>query len=273
MSFDFTTILDSETCLTTTSTKQAMLGARGVTEDGRVFRYAQAGATNLVAHRVMCNAIESCYSTSTFVVSAATQDAGATYFLIGDPATGSAVKDYFEDGWFFVNSTDTAYAQMVQIDSHPAWASTTALNSANYINLKRPGLVKLLPTSTALIKTIPSLYKSLIVMPGDPASSTLLQVPMGVTPTTVTATYYFWLQTGGPALVLGDVGYDQSNDLAGMKAVLASGGTGAFLALNLSGAVTGTDSGISWHLPEIGWIMTANPADTFFTMVYLTMAL
>ena len=272
MSFEYTTPLDQETALTTSSDKRAMLGARGITEDGRVFRYAQAGATDLVAYRIVCNPVESAYSTSTFVVSSAVYAAGTTYLLVGDPATASAVKNYFEDGWFFVNSTDVALHQVVQIDSHPAWASTTALGSANYVNLKRPGLVKALATSSGMIKAIPSLYKSVIVMPGDPASSTLLQVPLGVPQTTVTATYYFWLQTYGPALVLGDIGYASSNDLAGFKAVLASGGTGAFNALKLSGAVTGSDSGIEWHIPEIGWIMTANPADTFFTMVFLTMA-
>ena len=58
MSFPNTVQLSEEQTVTIASAQSVPLGTRGVTTDGRVFRYAQAGATALTAHKLVISAAQ-----------------------------------------------------------------------------------------------------------------------------------------------------------------------------------------------------------------------
>ncbi len=298
MSFPYTVYLAPEQERQTTSAQKLPLGTRGVTEDGRAFRYSQAGATELIAYQIQQAAAESSFTTATdqriyYGPSGATDrytKAGTTQVLIGGDAThtvggatvgmGTAANDY-KDGWLFIGCTSTGgvatdYMQAVRIHSHPALASSTALGSGNYIYLYPPGLLRTVSTDTFVsVKVMASPYKKVIANAITTNVAFNYGVPVGVTPCMVTASYYFWLQTWGPALVLADAagGARSPADIAGIKATVSSGTTGAYCPPIAGSTSITTDTGLtSYHVPSIGYIMTAPPAASNYTMLMLQIA-
>ncbi len=278
MSFPYTVYLSPEQVLQETSVQRLPLGTRGIDEEGRSFRYTQNGATALVANRIVVAAAESPWSTATDVVFSSVYAAGATQVNIGGEATaalglGTAVDD-FKDGWLVVNSTDITYNQSVRIKSHAALASSTALGSANKLNLYPPGLPKLTATSTGLVKLVANPYKKVIVFAG--AAQVVGKGDargQGVPLFAVTASYYFWLQTWGPCLVrAGGSGGSVPADRAGQNAYLSTGDTGSYGA-HSTWAITDTATAeYQSFVPKVGVIMTAAPAATFYSMVDLQFA-
>ena len=277
MSFDTDVKLDLRQILIESATKTHELGTRGQMEGGRVFRYAKAGATALVPYRLVSGPAETPFSTATDIAFYSAYAAGSTYVKIGGQATDtqSATADSYADGWLLVFSTDTAYCQFASIHSHSALASSTALGSANDVWLKFPGLQKTVATDTSMVKLIRNPYGGVIVQAGGPASVGAPRYPMGVPQFAVTAGYYFWLQTWGTTLIRGQGGGEETTaDKAGVLAILSTGDTGGFSAPSTGLAWDDTSSGhfAQTHLAPIGIIMTANPADNFYTLVNLTLA-
>ncbi len=247
------------------------LGTRGVTPDGRVFRWAQAGGTALKAHRLMIPVAQGPWSTATDIALATGVTAGATgvkiYLGATDTEATRLVADFYKDGYMIVPSTDEDYNQMAPIHSNPALASNTALNSANWFYFKNP-LAKAVATSTSLPKFVPNPYKFVQVLTDNRG------MPLGVTPIAVTANYFFWLQTWGPALVKADTGAQSCADQQpGWFVVAATGGTGAICMPSTNVSMSyDTDSGGAMALGAIGNLITAPAADTFHALVELRLS-
>lgn len=276
--FGYTVNLSPEQLTQQSSTQRLPLGTRGITEDGRVFHYAQNGATALVAHKIVVSAAESPWSTATDVVFSSTYAAGTTQVGIGGEATatdfGTAAND-FKDGWLLVNSTDTTYRQQARIHSHPVGlASSTALGSANVLNLYPPGLPLAAATSTGLVKLIANPYKKVVVFAGG--NQTIGKADaraQGVPLFAVTASYYFWLQTWGPCLVLsGGGGAKTAADRAGVEARLSTGDTGAYGSAGETVLDDTSTAVLQRELAPVGVIMTASPAANFYSMIDLKFA-
>lgn len=109
----------------------------------------------------------------------------------------AATADQYKDGWF-VPIDGTGQGQLRQIDTHPAADASATLE-----------LTVTDPFDTALgtgeVSLVKNEFADVVVHPGM-AATTGNNAPIGVNPVVVpdgsTDTQYFWMQVGGPALVL-----------------------------------------------------------------------
>ena len=282
MSFPTTVYVGEEQTQETSATQVLPLGTRGLTDDGRVFRYAQAAATDIKANRLCISmSDEGPASTATDQRLYSPYAVGSTMvqLYLSTIALPVLAADYFKDGYLMVNSTDVAAYQMCQINSNEALASATAaLGTAalhNTVYLKPPGLKKLGDTDTGNVKLVRNPYKGLVL-------STVANgpgLPMGITPCAVAASYYFWLQTWGPTIATITAGIGNVHDvMAGEPVYWSTGGAGTLCGFCTGGTATGqaapfdTDSGFSHMMGAIGTVMTAAPAANMYCMVNMTMA-
>lgn len=276
MSFPTTIYLTNAEVKATTVVKALPLGIRGVASDGRVFRYAQAGATALSPFKIVRSATLGPWSTMS---ACGVQDpvrrvtsylAGAKSIKWSMGATGAAAANLFEDGYLIVGSTDTAETQMARIGTHNALASATILNSDNEISIPE-GLDLDLSTETDVMpRLIPNAYKHVIIAselpPGGVVGVPVINVPIN---------YYFWLQTWGPCLVLEDVSGRADSNLyhQGLQAYIATGGTGA-VGLPSSGMTGSLDSDSQGCvlIGAIGVYMNNPQKDTAYGLINLRLA-
>ena len=174
------------------STKKYKLGTRLVIGE-RVFRYAQAGAAAIAPGELLQSAVNGGSATLQTGLTIATASAVGDAFGYATVGTDTIAADLFADGWYLV--TDGTEAQgrgmMYKIKSHPASAhATTKFTFYDAI----PRLI----STSAKATLIANLYKGVIQAP----VSTATGMAVGIAPRSVQASYYFWLQTWGPANAL-----------------------------------------------------------------------
>jgi len=283
MSFPNTITLSEEQVLEISATQENPMGTRAMTEDGRVFRYAQASATDIKANRlcISVNETKGGLNTATDQRLYDNYAVGTTmiqvYLSTMTTAGDTYPVNFFKDGYMFVNSTDVAAYQFCQIDSNVALSSATAaLGTAaanNTIYLKKPGLKKVGDTDTGSVHLTANPYKgvSISTVANGPG------IPLGINPVAVTASYYFWLQTWGPAIAPSGEGVGLAKDkYTGAPlfwSTAIAGCAGGRMTASASGYIADdTDSGFAANLGKIGNIMIGAPADNMYHMVNLTLA-
>ena len=195
----------------TSSTQVQALGSIGETADGRVYRYAKAGASNLVAGNLQVNAdLDSNVVNKT---AAAAVAIGA--FSVGFTAGGSQTLDAYKDGFLTVNdATGEGITYAVRGNT-----SGTAVTVA----LKEPIVVALTTSSEVTLKK--NTWDSTVISATDQADQAV-----GVPNTAVTAAYYYWAQTRGEAGVLADEAVAK-----GLALTIGTGTAGAVEALDAAG--------------------------------------
>ena len=279
MSFPTTVYLSEEQIQSTSSTQKMPLGTRGCATDGRIFRYAQAGATALKAYRLCISAAEGPASTATDQVLYSAYAVGSTMaqIYLSTIALPVLSANYFKDGYLMIESTDTEIHQICPIDSSEALNSATAAagtaGAGNTVWLKPPGFKKAGVTSSGLVKLVANPYK-LVVVSTDANGPGF---PVGIPPVTVTANYYFWIQTWGPTLALAGEGISASIDKGQGKSLFWSTGSTGGVAGGVTASASGyvpadTDSGFAREMGKVGTLITAAPAASFFHMINLTIA-
>jgi hypothetical protein len=172
-------------------TQKYPLGCRFAKNDGRVFRYAKAGAADLVAGNLISSAaLNGAVTTVQTDLTPAAAAAGA-YEVTAAIATTEQPKNTFKDGWLGVTDGDAANAMgdLYRIKSHPLSATNIV------VTLEEP--LKRAITTDSRISLLGNLYKAVIQCAATPDG-----VVVGVCPTVVTTLYYCWLQTWGIANVL-----------------------------------------------------------------------
>lgn len=163
------------------------LGQRAVSDDGRVFRYVLAGASDLVAGNcIQSSAIIPNHLANTPPAVAV----GATSFTYTPGATAGAAGLY-ADGFLQVDTTP-GNGYTYSVSGHAAIASSTAFT----LNLKDPIQVAL--TTSSRVGLIVNPYKNVIQFPVTTATGTLV----GVATYVITAAQYGWVQTWGLCSVL-----------------------------------------------------------------------
>lgn len=183
------------------NTGQPQLGVRGVTGDGREFRFCQAGASNLVVGNLL-QAPAQIANHRRLTPTAAS--AGATSVTVTLGATLVSANQY-NQGWLVVedDSGGTGGFQY-QIKNTPA----AALSAALTVTLADPLVVAI--TASAHVSLVLNPYSGVIQMP-----STATSAPVGVAlpvsqPASqsagITANYYGWVQERGVATVLSEGG-------------------------------------------------------------------
>lgn len=167
---------------TISSTPIHPLGAKGISVDGRIFRYAKAGATALAPGKLTVAAD----------ITANHEDiAFATAGVIGDRtvsvtvgATAVAASEYC--GGYLVIIDDTGEGHTHLIEEHDSSDGSEAIN----VDIK-PGLLEATTTSTT-VALVRNAYHSLVISDTGQAD-----IPTGIPQISITAAYYGWVQTGG----------------------------------------------------------------------------
>ncbi len=186
-----------------TSIKKYPLGTRGFTRDGRVYRYAKNGGTALESGKlIQAEAINSDMVAQELADSTdwAVPTTGTTLIRLSTD-TSMATADFFVDGYFMVTAgtTGNEVGQMMKIESCPGTTATAGPAYAPEIFLySEDKLVTALTTSNT-VSLIKNPYDDVIVAVMN--DSAITAMPVGICPTVVTASYYFWLQTWGMSCV------------------------------------------------------------------------
>lgn len=201
------------------------LGALATTGDGRYYRFCLAGGTALVPGKLQQSIAEDTSNWENLSIAAAA--VGAT--SITTTSTVTLAVNLLANGYVMVTTSNGAGYQY-QIGSHAVAAGAVVT-----FNIVDPIVVAL--TTSSKIDAIPSPYMNLVVNPT--AASGL---PVGVAVAATPASYYGWVQTRGPAVVLADgtvtVGTSvcASNGTAG--AVEATAGVQALVGTAITGIAT-----------------------------------
>ncbi len=169
-----------------------------ITQGERVWRYCKNAATALTIVGTPIQSAASVHSDcdEDVVVAASTGEAYAigSYDITLVSTTNIAAAPWStenggKDGYVFVNG-GTGIGQMRKIKAHEAFASTNNIKITCYD-----------PWNVAIVNgnsecgIIQNPYSNVVLSGADVTN----QMPVGVNPIAVTASYYFWAQSGGPA--------------------------------------------------------------------------
>lgn len=207
----------SQILFSSSATQQHSLGARLVTDDGREFRYAQAGAVALVAGKLQQSPAEATGDQNLAVAAAAI---GAT--TVTTTSTVTVAANYYAGGWMMVTVTP-GQGQQYKIKSHPA-----ATSAAVTLTLEDPIVTTALTTGSR-IDLVVNPYKLVVVNP-----TTATSMPIGVAVYPIAINEYGWLQVKGPSCVLAD-----GTVTVGTSLVASNGAAGAVEALTGVQAIVG----------------------------------
>lgn len=208
--------LTNQDARTVSATKLHRLGTVAETADGRVFRYALAGGSNLAAGLVNTSTARIANHTINAVsIAAVVGQRFVSLTLAGNTAT---TLGQYDDGYATViDSTGVGCAYLI------AGTPVITGSGTGVIQLSE-GIATALTTSSK-VSLIYSMWGLAIVSSG----STAALFCNGSNNVAVTASNYYWSQTAGMASVLAD----------GVTAK----GTGAVLSASVSGAVATEASG------------------------------
>jgi hypothetical protein len=168
------------------STQLHPLGTMAFSRDGRIFRYCQAGASDLVVGNIVQSAAPVANHLANTPPAVAIGDKS---FLYTPGATAGAANLYAE-GTLMVDTTP-GNGYTYGISGHPAIVSATAF----LLTLDDPIQVALTASSRVGLHTHP--YKNVIQCP-----TTVTAPAVGGVVAPITATQYGWLQTRGPFAAL-----------------------------------------------------------------------
>lgn len=174
-----------------TSDQRHVLGTRASTPDGRVFYYAEENGTGIARGGNVVNGIAA-VAAHDMDLAAAAASAGATSFTTTTSLT--VTKDQYKDAYLYVND-GPGEGEIYRVKSNTAVSSTAGLS----ITIDEPdGLATALTTATRF-GLMYSPYKDIHIVDGNGTPTTGV---VGVTAAPVTADYFCWVQTSGPAAVL-----------------------------------------------------------------------
>jgi len=180
------------------------LGEKMYTPDGRAYRYALAGATNLVVGNLLQSPAEDTGDTD---ITPEATAIGATSITTNSNVTVTA--NQYAGGYIHVVITP-GLGQLFRVKSHPAATAATVT-----FELEDPVQVAL--TTTSRFDLVLNPYNGVIQSPTT-ASGTIV----GVAVNDITAGQYGWIQVEGVASILDDGGV-----AVGTQVVASNGTAGA----------------------------------------------
>lgn len=163
------------------ATQKEILGTLRILNDGRKFRYCKNGGVALVAGVP----IKSPAFVANHVDEACAANVAVGSLTVTGTLTTAATANQYKDGYLQINAGAGAGLQY-QIDGNTA--GTTCV-----IQLKEPIRVAL-TSATSKLSLVYNPWANVV------ASDATTVSPAGVPPIAVTASYYFWSQTGGISL-------------------------------------------------------------------------
>jgi hypothetical protein len=182
--------LTNQDARTVSSTKLHRLGTVCETADGRVYRYALAGASNLAAG--LCNnpvAKVTNHTNNAVATAAALGDRSVNITLAGATATTSG---QYDDGYLVVNdSAGVGCAYLI--------AGTPVITASGTGRIQLSEGIATALTTSSKVSLQPSLWANSVV-----TNNSVSLVNNGTNNVAVTAANYYWSQTGGIASLLSD---------------------------------------------------------------------
>ncbi len=213
--------------------QQYEMGTKLVYGDGRVFRYAKnsSAATIVKASMTQAQVVET--KTHEIVQDDYTIPLDATQIAMKITGSGTFVRNEFAAGWFFINK-GTGIGDIYKVlASHQDFDSGGRGGGADdtIMHLLLETKIRTALTTASEASLIPSRWYDVVVFP-----ATHTGYAAGVTLIDITALYYFWAQTGGPAPVLVDTGETVviGNDVGSATSVAVTGACGPRVTLEQS---------------------------------------
>lgn len=171
---------------TSSATQLHPLGTLARTKDGRLFRYAVAGAVDTVAGSLYQGAAP---VTAHLANTPPAVAIGATSFTY-TPGAATGAANLYAEGYLQVDTTP-GNGYTYQVAGHDAIASSTAFT------LYLRDAIQVALTTSSRVGLMPNKFKNVIVTP-----TTNTGRVAGVAPCIITTAQYGWLQTHGPCSVL-----------------------------------------------------------------------
>ena len=224
------------------SSAKEMLGTLRITKDGRKFRYAKAGSSDLCPGKMgLCAALD-----SQLVDEAGIAMAVGDYSVAQVVTSGVAMaENELRGGYFQVQSAPGPGQNYLITGNTLIDASGTIVN----VSLDDP--IRVAITTSSKVSLVRSPWYEVY------ESSTGEAMAAGVAPIVVTTLYYYWAQTGGMANVL-----QEGTDNMGCNMTVSTSTEGAVVSV-----VNGT---IDADLPLIGINYGIQGETGDYTPVFLT---
>ena len=285
MSFPEATLLSREQVISQSSTQKAPLGTRGKTVDGRVYKYAKAGSTDLVKGELVQgpegmarwgDATLSYFSTQWLTFDGTTEysdtEMSSTYsnvFLTTTKDSGLTVTaDYFKEGFLWIKSTSTESGQMVRIKTHAADSSGDTPMFKVYF--EDDEYFSEVVDSGSVVAMQKNPYDSVVVIPAEGERTS---APLGVPNRNVSATYYFWLQTWGPCPVRQGIRATPSGGMLWLSGSTMAGAVDGATCREFDTESSGMDAAL-WNRQsiQIGSVMGKAQLKYEHILVHLTLS-
>ena len=257
------------------STARWALGTRGQTADGRVFRFALNGGTALAIGKPVTGPALYVLDKDTEYNTPVndTEDIGTTWksFTVEtESATGEIAANEYAQGFarVAVSTASNAAGQIFVIKSNDASAtsSTDSLGSTMTITISDDDQIAAALDTGAIITLHHNPYYGVVVSAGG-ASGTARAI-VGIPACTVTASYYFWVQTWGPCTALQD-----GVVIEGYKGVVSSGSDAGLQTVSKGNATNSTDAQwVTAARPGIGYWLGSPGTDNGYGLFFLTVA-
>jgi hypothetical protein len=174
------------------STQQHPLGTMAITKDGRIFRYCQAGASDLVVGNLEQSAAPIANHLALTAAAEAIGAGGADDPIVVTPGATAGAANLYAEGTLMVDTTP-GNGYSYRISGHGAITASTAFN----LYLDPDDRIQVALTTSSRYGLHHNPYKNVIQTP-----TTITAKVVGVANAPITATYFGWLQTRGPAAVL-----------------------------------------------------------------------
>ena len=168
------------------------VGVKGVTSDGRIFRYARNSSAAITGPGLLCKAADvvTAHEDITVAATGAIGDASITLDIGGTAITANQ----YNNGYLIIND-DAGEGFTYLVIQHPA----SSAGSEEIAFRIKPTLQAVITVDVSDASLVQNPHSNILITSGDVAD-----FPVGVTPIAISASFYFWLQTGGIAAVLSD---------------------------------------------------------------------
>lgn len=227
------------------STQVHPLGTRGYDQMGRAFRYARAGASDLVAGNVVQGAaLVAGHLTLAVNTTSGGTSPGSTSIAV--TCVSAVSTGFYNEGLLMVASGSGAGTSYM-INQCPVVSTGATGAFTLYFEDQIPVLTNMTISTSSKISLVPNPYMNVIQAP----VTTLTGPIAGVATYVITSTQYGWLQTWGPCAVL-------SNDTAAaFDPVIGVGSTAGRVEgwVSATSAATATFLGNLTRGPSIGSYM------------------
>ena len=173
------------------STQTHPLGTKMILPDGRIYYYAVNSSAAITTGGQIVDGIAAVAAHDMDLAATATSAAAST-FTSGTSLT--TTKDQYAGGYVYFND-GPGQGEVYSVRSNTAVSGATGLS----ITVEDDGGLQTALTTSSLFGLMYSPYKDVKIVDGN---GTMTTGVLGVTTMPLTASYYCWLQTSGPAAVL-----------------------------------------------------------------------